>query len=89
MKTPNCLIDAEAMASHISIVQSQVGDQKKAPSKTGGGSSNKSGKSSYPTAGGMKTSQSALKESTNKSNSDKLSGTSMSQTQTNAISSGT
>lgn len=37
----------------------------------------------------MKTSQSALKESTNKSNSDKLSGTSMSQTQTNAISSGT
>jgi hypothetical protein len=49
LKSPDCLIDAEALASHISIVTSQSGD-KKPQNKSGAGSSNsKSGKSSNPT----------------------------------------
>ena len=45
LKNPNCLIDAEALASHISIVTSQ--SQAVGGSKTGaGGTHNKSGTTS-------------------------------------------
>lgn len=75
LKNPNCLIDAEALASHISIVTTKSGETKPA-NKSGTTSSSKGSKSSK-----MKSSQSALKESANKSQtSDKLSATSMSQT---------
>ena len=71
LKTPNCLIDAETLASHISVATTKSETK---PVNKSGTNSSKSGKSSK-----MKTSQSALKESTNKSQtSDKLSGTSMS-----------
>lgn len=46
LKNPNCLIDAEALASHISIVTTKSGENK-AANKSGTTSSNsKSGKSS-------------------------------------------
>ena len=81
LKNPNCLIDAEALASHISIVTTKSGQNKPA---------NQSGTTSSNSNKGKVSSQSQLKESTNKSQtSDKISGTSMSQTQTNAISSET
>lgn len=40
LKNPNCLIDAEALASHISIMTSQSGQPGASGSKTG---ANKSG----------------------------------------------
>lgn len=62
LKNPYCLIDAEALASHISIVTTKSGENK-AANKSGTTSSNsKSGKSSK-----LKGSNKALKESTNKS----------------------
>ena len=60
LKNPNCLIDAEALASHISIVTTKSGENSAA--NKSGTQSSKSNKSSK-----MKSSQSALKESTNKS----------------------
>ena len=75
LKNPNCLIDAEALASHVSIITTKSGADTKPVNKSGSNSS-KNGSTSK-----MKNSQSALQESTNKSaTSDKLSGTSMSQT---------
>lgn len=90
LKHPHCLIDAEALASHVSIVSSaaDVSGAKGGQGRSGAGSSSKSGKGGSSTNKGMKSSQSNLKESMNQSQtSDQLSGTSMSQTATNAISS--
>jgi hypothetical protein len=68
LKTPNCLIDAEALASHVSIVTSKSNQEKVGKSGTTSGKSSK-----------MNSSKSALKESTAKSQtSDKLSQTSTS-----------
>ena len=64
LKNPNCLIDAEALASHISIVTTKSGENKAAVNKSGTNSSKSGGAKS---SSKMKTSQSALKESTNKS----------------------
>lgn len=58
LKHPNSLFDAEALASHISIVTSKSNDIKQG--KSGSNSSNK-GKSK------MRSSQSGLKESKNES----------------------
>jgi len=79
LKNPNCLIDAEALASHISIVTNQSGNP--APAK---GSANKSGSTSSNSkaAAGQTAkvnSSSQLQQSTNKSQNS-MSGTSMSQT---------
>jgi len=87
LKHPQCLIDADALASHVSVrsLDNTAATKTAGVNKSGTNSSKSGGKSSK-----MKSSQSNLKESVNKSQtSDKLSGTSMSQTQTNAISSET
>jgi hypothetical protein len=71
LKNPNCLIDAEAASNIVPTKSVEI----KPANKSGTTSSSKGSKSSK-----MKTSQSALKESTNKSStSDKMSGTSISQ----------
>lgn len=90
LKNPNCLIDAEALASHISIVTTQSGQAQggKGANKSGSTSSNSQNKTSKEAAGGKVNSSSQLQQSTNKSQNS-MSGTSMSQTQTNAISSET
>ena len=76
LKNPNCLIDAEALASHISIVNAQSGFPVKPPAanKSGSTSSNSQNKT-----GGKVNSSSQLQASTNKSQNS-MSGTSMSQT---------
>lgn len=43
LKNPNCLIDAEALASHISIVTTKSGDNKAAVNKSGTNSSKSGG----------------------------------------------
>lgn len=86
LKNPHCLIDAEALASHISIMTTQSGQ---APGVTGSKTgANKSGTTSSNSNKNKKNSSSQLQASTNKSQTS-ISGTSMSQTQTNAISSET
>ena len=82
IKHPNCLINAETLASHISIVSTKSGENNAAVNKSGTNSSKSGG---VKNSSKMKTSQSALKESTNKSQpSDKLSESSVNQTQTGA-----
>lgn len=73
-KNPNCFFDAEAFATHISIVTDKsMAENKKGANKSGGdGTNSKTGDGSSK----MQSSQSALKESTNKSSSDHHSGTS-------------
>ena len=46
LKNPNCLINAEELASHISIVTTKSGEVKQA--NKSGSNSSKSGKSSKP-----------------------------------------
>jgi hypothetical protein len=89
LKNPNCLINADELASHISIMTTKSGDQGGKTKQSGTTSSNsRSGKGASKSK--INSSQSNLKESTNKSaTSDKLSGTSASQSQTNAVSSET
>jgi len=53
IKNPNCLINAEALASHISIVSTKSGENKAAVNKSGTNSSKSGG---VKTSSKMKTS---------------------------------
>jgi hypothetical protein len=77
LKDPKALIDAEALASHVSVRSEAAGVDPK--NKSGTNSSKSGAKDSKK----MKSSQSNLNQSVGRSQtSDKLSGTSMSQTGT-------
>jgi hypothetical protein len=78
LKNPNCLIDAEALASHISIVTTQSGQPANA-SKPAGNKSGSTSSNSQNKTGAKVNSSSQLQASTNKSQNS-MSGTSMSQT---------
>jgi hypothetical protein len=89
MKDPRCLLDADALASHVSIVslsettpgdQTQTGTTKTRKGKKKGGVSRKSADTSKAGA----SSASNLKESATESKSSAMSGTSMSVTGTAA-----
>jgi hypothetical protein len=73
MKDPRCLIDAEALASHMSIVSSD-------PSDKGGKKKKKKGESSLSNSKQVNENSSAtgMKQSESESGTEKISHTSMS-----------